>query len=402
MKTKISFIIALLAFTFSLSAQKGAVSTAEYELTLEEPDLDKATEKILAAEKHEKTINYVRTYIVKERVFRAKYTKDNTDTESLFTAFDAIKKAEELDIKGNEKGKGKLKYRDEIKTDLTLLHVDVQNCGAAAYNAKDYSMALKCFESVLEINDMPSFQEEGQAARIDTAVVFNTAICAYYSDDTVKTTKYMLQCIEYEYGGSTPLTVMYMYYREAKDTVNMVNTLKEGFEKFPEDLVFLKELVIYYINSNNLDEGMKYINLALDKDPNNSAFWFTKGTFHDQAGDKEKALDAYNKALNTATTEDETYNANYNLAVMYYNDAVEAANAANEELDMKKSKKMTDNAKEKFKECLPYFEKCLEIKGDDIETLKALRPVYYRLSDDPAMMKKYDDLQKKIKAYQGE
>ncbi len=400
MKTRIVSIIALLAIAFTLSAQKGNVSSADYELTLDKPDLAKAMEKILAAEKNEKTVNYPKTYIVKERVFRAKYAKDNTDSVSLFVAIDAIKKAEELDMKGNAKGKGINKFKDEIKKDLTLLRLDIQNCGAIAYNNKNYSLAMRCFENVLAIDKMPSYLEEGKTAQMDTAILFHTAISAYYGGEKEKTSKYMLQCIDYGYGESTPHTVMLLQYREAGDSVNMIKILKDGFNKYPEDATFLRELVLYYINTNDLEEGMKYINLALESDPENSSFWFTKGTFLDQSGKVEEAIMAYKKALETAATDLEKYNANYNLAVIFYNNAVEASNAANEIAldDLKKSNEIANEAKMKFKDCVPYFEACLEVKPDDLETLNALRPVYYRLSDDVEINKKYEALLAKIKS----
>lgn len=401
MKTRITTIIAMLVFAITLSAQKGNVSSADYELTLDKPNLEKAEEKILAAEANEKTMNYAKTYIVKERVYRAKYTKKTSEVENLFTAYDAIVKAEELDIKGDAKGKGKLKFKDDIKKDLVMLRIDLQNCGANAYNDKDYEKSMLCFEKVMAIDLMPSMQEEGKAANIDTAILFNTAICAYYSENKEKTQEYMLDCIEYGYGESTPHTVMFIQYREDADTVKMVEMLKDGFKKYPDDATFLKELVVYYINANDLEEGMKYINLALESDPSNSSFWFTKGTFHDQSGEQDIAIESYNKALETAVTEDEIYNANYNLAVIYYNVAVEASNAANDEMDMKKSQALGEIAKDKFRDCLPYFEACLTYKPNDLETLKALRPVYYRLSDDAAIMAKYEELQKTIKTVEG-
>lgn len=397
MKTRITTLIALLALAFTLSAQKGAISTADYELTLEKPNLEKAEEKILDAEKHEKTMNYAKTYIVKQRVYRAKYAKNNKDIESLFTALEAIKKAEQVDIAGDAKGKGKLKFRNDIKKDLVMLRLDLQNCGANAYNDKDYALSFRCFEAVLSTDKMPSAIEEGGVAVVDTSIIFNAAICAYYSNDTVNTKEYMTKCMEYGYGESTPFTVMYMQYKAEEDTVHMVQTLVEGFETYPGDATFLRELVVYYIGVNDLEQGMKYINIALEGDPENSSFWFTKGTFHDQAKEVDMAKEAYNKAIETSSNEDELYNANYNLAVIYYNDAVEASNAANDEMDMDKSKEKTEVAKKKFRECLPFFEACLASKPNDLVTLKALRPVYYRLSDDAEIMKKYEDLQKSIK-----
>jgi hypothetical protein len=402
MKRIISISIAILALSLTLSAQKGNVSSADYELTLDKPDLKKAEGKILDAEKHEKTANWPKTYMVKERIFRAKYAKKNTELDNLITAFEAIKKAEELDIKGDAKGKNKLKYRDEIRKDLIMLRIDFQNFGATVYNEKDYTQALTCFENVLAIDAMPSYIEEDATATIDTAIVFNTAICAYYGENKPKTAEYMLRCIDYAYGETTPYIVMYTQYKEAEDTVKMVEILKEGFKTFPEDGTFLKELVIYYIGTKDLDEGMKYLKIALENDPENSSFWFTKGTFHDQLGEMDQAMVAYNKALETANTDDDKYNANYNVGVIVYNEAVEAINAANDEPDMKKSNQMTLDAREKFKICLPYFEVCIGIKPNDLETLKALSPVYYRLSNDDAMQEKYLEVQATIKVVKGE
>lgn len=400
MKTRITTIVALLAIAFTLSAQKGNVSSADYELTLDKPDLEKAEAKILEAEKNEKTASYPKTYIVKQRVYRKMFFKDNTNIDALFVAENAIKKAQELDIKGDAKGKKQGKFKEEIKKDLLMLRIDFQNAGANAYNAKDFDVAMKCFEKMLELDQYPYNLEEGQTeAVMDTAILFNTAIAAYSSENKEKTKKYMLQCIDYGYGESTPHTVMYMQYREEKDSVEMIEILKDGFNKYPEDATFLRELVLYFINTNNLSEGMKYINIALESDPSNSSFWFTKGTFHDQANEKEEALVAYKKALETAVEETDIYNVNYNLAVIYYNEAVEAANAADEFAltDLEKSTEMSKAAKETFRVCIPYFEACLEIKPQDLETLKALRPVYYRLSEDEAINKKYEELLEKIK-----
>ncbi len=396
MKTKI-IIMASLAFAFTLSAQKGNVSSVDYELEAEKPDLEKAEEKILAAEKHEKTVNYPKTYVVKSRLYRAKYTKDKEDIKSLLTAFDAIKKAEELDIKGDAKGKGKLKFRDDIKKNLVMLRYDMQSCASEAYNNQDYATATQCFENVLAIDKMASVQEKGQEAGIDTAIIYYTGLAAYYSEDKEKTAQYMQECIDYGYGKSTPHTVMYFLYKEAGDSTQMLQTLKDGFEKYPEDAVFLRELVNYYVITNDLEQGMKYINLALENDPENSFFWFVKGTFHDQSKEPELSIEAYQKALETAQDDEQRYNANYNIGVVYYNQAVEAENAASAEQNMEKSMQMSKKAKEKVKLCIPYFERCIKLKTDDVDAYRALSPAYYRLSDDPAMMKKYEEAQEKLR-----
>lgn len=402
MKKLMSLCILTLLFTANTFAQKGAVSAADYELTAEKPNLEKAKEKIEEAVLNEKSMNWPKTYIVRSKVFAALYkeskkkNENSPKSEFVYEAYESLLKAEELDKKGDEKGKGIDRFKEEIGKEFFLLRIEMLNDGVIAYNRKDYTNAVKSFGYVLDIDKSDAYiAKSGGEANIDTAVMFNTAISAYYDKQHERAIELLLQVSELGYAGETPFLMLYTEYRDIQDTVNMVKTLKEGFEKYPENEVFIKDLVVYYINNNLVGEGMEYIDKALARDPNNTGFWFAKGTFLDKQKKYDEALKCYNEVLQKAKKEDDIYNANYNVGVIYYNLAVEKFDEANKIQDYAKYKEATAVAYEAMKKTLPYFEECHRIKPDDKGTLNTLSSVYYRLSkDDPEMNKKYAETKK--------
>ncbi len=403
----------MLVFTVALFAQKGAVSAADYELTAEKPNLEKAKEKIDEAVGNEKTIGWPKTYIVKAKVYRALYKQSvekdekNPKSELIAEAFKALKKAEELDKKGDEKGKHIDKYKSEIEKEHIQLRPQLINDGVAAYNranqmVKDgneagsetaYAEAMKSFNYVIDVDKMEASAREA----VDTSIMFNAAISAYYSKNHEEAIGFLEQLKDMNFGEKTTYLMLYTEYRDVKDTVNMVRILKDGFQTYPEEKVFISDLVVYYINNNKMEEGMEYIDKALESDPSNSGFWFAKANFLDRNGQIEEALEGYNKALEYATKLEDKYNINYNVGVIYYNKAVELYDEANGIENYNEYKKAVKVANDAMKLGIPYFEACAELKPDDKAILENLSSVYYRLSkDDPAMQKKYSEIKKKM------
>ncbi|MBP6619361.1 MAG: hypothetical protein KAX81_00930 [Leadbetterella sp.] len=93
---------------------------------------------------------------------------------------------------------------------------------------------------------------------------------------------------------------------------------------------------------------------------------------------KEKAYTTYKKALEV---DPNNYDVNFNMAVMYFNEAVEIKRAV-DAMDMKtfqaEGKAIETKACEQFKTSKPYFDKCKSLKPDDdlvLENLKNLERI---------------------------
>ena len=82
--------------------------------------------------------------------------------------------------------------------------------------------------------------------------------------------------------------------------------------------------------------------------------------------------------------------------------AIEAYNSLNDQIakekeniqkDIEKANKIAEDAKNIFKESMPYFEKAVELNPENADYLKTLRSLYYRFYDDDP---KYPELYNKV------
>lgn len=373
------FTVAFIATT--LSAQKGAVNYADYELDAEKPDYAKAREKIDEAVQNEKTKDWPKTYIIKSKVYRTSYEKSKKEKTFIDGAFKAILKADELDRKGDAKGKKIGKYQKEILAEMLFLRMTLMNDGIYSNNElKDFDRTLQAFEKVIELDENPTYSKDSPGA-IDTIVYFNAVVAAYTAKNYEKIVEYAPTLIETEYQKDQPYLFLFDAYQNLNDTVHMVEVLKEAMIKYPENKLFLDQLVYHYVNTKNAEEGIRYMQQSLIKDPTNSKLLFILGIFYDQIGKKDEAIESYKKINELPDTDESTkIDANYNLGVLYYNIAVEKINEANEITSNEKFKAAEAVALKAFEICVPYFETCLKLDPSNKEALSALKPVYYRLT----------------------
>jgi adenylosuccinate synthase len=84
------------------------------------------------------------------------------------------------------------------------------------------------------------------------------------------------------------------------------------------------------------------------------------------------------------------YDTQYGLGAAYINKAADMFIKANEIMDVKKYSDAIDIANSVYAKALPYMEKALELKPDDVYAMRSLKELYYRL--------KYTDKYNAIKA----
>jgi tetratricopeptide (TPR) repeat protein len=114
--------------------------------------------------------------------------------------------------------------------------------------------------------------------------------------------------------------------------------------------------------------------------------YYNLGFLSDELGNEEEALAAYKKAIELRP---DYYDANFNVAVAYYNKAADIFKAANN-LDLKDYQKqgpaMEKEAKGYMEKALPYLEKTYELKPEELIVIETLQAVYTRLGmNDKAM-----------------
>ncbi|WP_235208055.1 tetratricopeptide repeat protein [Saccharicrinis fermentans] len=386
MKKTVLFLAAVLTFSAAI-AQNGKITTAT--TLLDQGDAVKAKEAIDAAMVHEKSKNNPKTYIVAAKVY-TKLGQDGKDDKGIIKAYEYYQKAIELDKKGDAKGKKIGKYKKEIGQALLFFGNQLTNAGVEAFNKEDFATAVTAFDGLLRLNEN-EYMVEIQGEKLDTAIVFNTALAAYNGKNWEMAEKYFDKAISVKYGGGDAVLLMHQMYAEKGDSAKMGDNLIRGFETYPEDNRILTQLINYYLETKQNDKALDYLNKAIESDKNNPSFYYARAVLNDNSKNFDAALADYNKCLEI---DSEYFNALYNLGVMYFNKGVEQMNVANAETDFKKFEAKKAIAEATFKESLPFFERATSIKPDEAAVLESLKTLYYRFE----MMDKYKEVNEKLKA----
>ena len=312
--------------------------------------------------------------------------------EALGAILPYFKKAYELDQQPNEKGKVKPRFAKDIKGILGANHVYYINGGAYYFDQKDYQKASDFFEQYLEISDLDMFKGTPTAERDSNfmTVQFYAAVAATQINNHEKAVAALERAKGTDYRRNDVYQYLCYEYEQAKDSVGLEKTLKEGMELFPEEPYYLLSLINNYIYSNRNDEAISYLNQAIAKDQNNPQLYDVMGRVYETGlKDYAKAEEYFQKALAINPDYIESIS---NLGRVYYNQAVNKQGEANMINDAKQYQEELNKAKELFQKALPYFEKAHQAKPEERDYMIALRGIYYNLN----MGDKFEAIEKEM------
>jgi len=391
-RTTILFVL-LFAVTCAF-AQKGKVTSAlNYK---DAGKLDKAVESIEETvdpknPKSENSISWSGTWEARGQIYQAVYaSKDENykklSEDPLTVAFESYQKALQLDDKD--------RYTKSVKIKLTLLVGDLTNQAVAAFNEEKFEKALKSFEEVLTINQLPAYKTEG-VNTVDTVIMFNAGLAASNAKNYDKAIEYYKQAAKYKYNGAKTYSLIANSYFQKKDTLGALQSLQDGLKEYSDNGPLLVEVINIYLNANKIDDAMKYLQIAIQKDPKNSSYYFALGTLYDKLQKTDEATNSYLKAIEF---KEDYFDAYYNLGALYYNKGVKQIDVANavpsnqpDKYEIEKSK-----ADIEFKKAIPYMEKAHEINPKDKFTMESLKTLYYRLK----MLDKHAEIIEQLKNIQ--
>ena len=340
-----------------------------------------------SSENAEKTLNWPRTWEVRGDIYQSVYQSEDESVKGLVVsplseALDSYKKALELDEKG--------RFENSIKVKLTLLTNDLTNQAVDAFEEQDYDQALESFENILEINEIDVIERDNPGL-VDTVIIFNAGLAAYNAEDYDKAIDYYGEAAEYGYNGARTYSLMANAYQLKNDTVGALEILQEGFEKYPKDNNVLTSMIQIYLDLKKTEEAMTYLDMAINREPNNATFYFAKGTLHETMDQEDEAITAYENAIELKA---DYFDANYNLGALFYNKGVQQIEVANSipTSENERYEEELDKADKWFENALPYMEKCLELEPNDNMSMESLKNLYYRLK----MMDKYNEMLEKL------
>ncbi len=323
-------------------------------------------------------------------------TLDSTYSLSLDDAavqsYEAYSKALNIAEKKNDK--------KSAQVGLIELENHLNNYAIIAYQAEDYKNAFSHFSTSIEASK--SLKGLGQKSRLDDELIMNdqiffAAISGYYSEDKEKALPYLTTMANqgtkevFVYDALYNLTV-------ASDPEKALAYLDTGMAAKPDDTSLLFTQINHYLKEGKLDQLISKLNVAIEKEPDNTSIYNTLGSVYDQlqikeskAGNKDKAAEYFAKAkenyMHVLTADPTNFDATYSIGALYYNDAatnVDKLNELSEDLSpagMKKYDAIKADMDAVFGQALPYFESASKLNDNDCNTIIALKEIYARLND---------------------
>lgn len=238
-------------------------------------------------------------------------------------AEEAVAKAKELDVKGEEK--------DNIANAQLNIRNSIVVRGLKAYNNKDYANALKGFEEVIALNPQ------------DTSMYLNAGVTAKLLNNIPVSIGYFKKVISLNSPDSKDLytEIINMTLIDLKDTVGALNIITEALSKYPDDPAFIGSQTDIYISQGDIAKSQQSLSKLIAKDG-------TKAVYHYLMGD--------------------TY---YKQALLIQDDR--------KKLDPKKVKEfdaLTAKMTVLIDQSLPYYKKSVELDSKFVPALESLKQIY--------------------------
>jgi tetratricopeptide (TPR) repeat protein len=350
------------------SAQKTKIQTAYNYLKYDE--LDKAKAAIDEAAVNESTMGMAKTWYYRGQIYQKMYKHEkygSLDPDCLTKAVESYNKALEIEPD--------YEFAPEINQNKRWLTNQIYGMGVEKFNAKNYSSALADFEYLLKLDGN------------DTLSLVNAAYCADKDGQKEKAKAYYSRLISMNYD-DPKVYVFYSALLKAEGSKEQaLQVIQQGRKRYPsENSLVIEELNMYLANGKD-KEALESLNFAIQGDPTNKNLYFAKGSVLDKLGNKSEAATAYQKAIEL---DPGYFDPNYNLGAMYFNEAAEMANKANDLKSNTEYEKAKKAYEAKFRQSQPYLEKALEINPKDMNTMISLKQLYARLNE----MEKYEKVKK--------
>ncbi|XOV95050.1 MAG: tetratricopeptide repeat protein [Bacteroidota bacterium] len=371
-------------------AQKPKVNKAKS--LMDRGELAEAKDIFDAATTYEKTMNDGKTWYYRGLLYVQLDTTSKEEFKMLSSnpmdvALKSFAKADEL----QENGKG---YFYTSPSSMLPVTKEQQlndyygwyyNAAVNEYQDGEYATAVEDFKKAALINPA------------DTNAVINAAYSAHAGELYDDAKALYKEAIE---RGAVNKDYFYNYIAIVgmdNDMEKSLAAVDEALEYFPDDADLNRNRIDLLIKLDRIDEARDELVKAVSEEPGNPDLQFALGVIYDQMGEAEKALGAYDKAIEANDTH---YNANFNKGVLLLDEAnnviKEQNNLGMTKADQQKYAKLEPVIQQKLKDAMPQWEKIVEIspEADKADNMQYLAYIYTNLG----LKQKSAELQKKLNA----
>lgn len=303
-------------------------------------------------------------------------------------ALEAYNKAYELDPKSAPKVKEGLKQLSDFCSQQGNIGIDTG----------EYAAAAEAFGQAYEAESSPAFNEPNEQLLYFAGYLL--AVDGANNPKSFKAgAKYLNRAIEKNYAdeaGNIYYYLFHCYYGQKDEKPELLMKAKEtllaGIEKFPKNELILEGLMQLYTTEKGVGDPADLVALldkAIADNPTNTDLWFGRGRIFYALKNYDESIASFTKVVELKP---EMFEGNYYLGLFYTIKGDDENKKAGEKPFVSYADAEADQKAvcAIYMQAVPWFEKALEIKPGDPDTLEFLKQLCFRLRDEEGMMAKYE------------
>lgn len=406
---KTLLMAALVLISAGCYAQKANVKRVKGMLNSETPDYAAARQLIEEAKLNEETKGQAETWFVSGQLGFAKNDAMNMDqalqrpvddnekglnieqTVEDYLMADQIAMTPTLDKKGREVVDQKT--RNNVARRLLEIYEkqDLVKYGIYLNEQHDFEGAYKAFKMHLDMHELPMMQDPKMQAKMPKDSIYDqymyfTGIFAIQAEKHAEAIAALNAIKDGTYQTIPTNILLYQEYQAAGDTLASLEFLHSAIARFPQETDFMGLLVNYYIQKGDEPEAIRYLQQAIETNPNLVEYRLLLGRLHEDQKNFDEALACFDAVLamdpNSAAAE-------AGKGYVFVDKGAKVQDEATYIKDNKAYKQAMDEANALYAQAVPFFERAHQLDAENTEYKSALSKLYYRLKMDA----KYEALQ---------
>lgn len=370
-KGAVFLMLFFLAWTWPLAAQKKEISAARDNIkknrNLEQAE--KSMQNLLkdsANRRNEKIWITMFDAIVKqyEQGNEKLYLKQKYDTAQFFNLtkrlFTVAVSADSIDALPDKKGNVSIDYRKKHAEFLHRYRPNLYNGGLYYIRKQKFSDAYSFFDTYIDSGNQPLFERQkyNETDGKMPEAAYWAVYCGYKMKDPKATLHHTYLALKDTAHYCLMLQYLAETYRLENDTARYVQTLTEGFERFPLFDFFFPRLVQFYGGIGDWERVYQLADSAIHINAESAIFRLAKGNALLNLGKYEDCITVCDQLI---IDNDSLSDAFYNAGMAYFQMAVDLDKKI--QLNAKQKKKIKDY----YQKALPYLTcfRALEPKESD-------------------------------------